>query len=520
MGLTPMPDPVQTSTPPGSSPGSPTPATRLGRLAPWVPSGVFVLIAVAFVATGYHAGRASWDSRHYHEPAVRLFAEQLPAPDLTDYASATTPGYHLLLSVPVRLGLDSVASMRLLSAAITALFLYVLTRALARRLRGEFAGLLAVGLALPLVASNYTLLPGVFVLPDNLAWMLVLTILLRTLAGRVSPGGLAVSGLLLAALVFTRQIHLWAAGLVWLGAWMAPDPDAERPIWSDLPKRLSRTVLAVVCTLPAFGIAGYFYWLWGGLTPPRFQDEIQRFSLSLPAFLLLEIAVLSVFFVPWLWGPLVRTRLTARTIGVTVGVVVVCLALAIVPETTWSFWEGRASGWWNVVRRLPTIGDHTSVLILLGAPAGGLALLLWGAALGPRSRWVLGLGLLGFAISQTASANVWQRYHEPFLLILMTLAAGEVHTRQVEGGRDARPRLKLAALVALVGFLGVFTGLAVVKGDRDPDKQRPSHFGVVEEENGQESVPETEPAGADGGVTPENPVSGAGPDPSASLSEP
>ncbi|MFG0306691.1 MAG: hypothetical protein ACF8Q5_10820 [Phycisphaerales bacterium JB040] len=478
------------------------PAHPSRRVLALIPPAVFALIGAAFIGSGYHEGRASWDSRHFHEPTVRALAEQLPAPDFSNYLTATTPGYHLLLALPVRAGLDSVPSMRVCSAVITAVLLFVLARALVRRA----PPLLGVALTLPLIASNYTLLPGVFVLPDNLAWLLVLAVLLRTLAGRVSPGGLAVSGVLLALLVFTRQIHLWAAGLVWLGAWMAPDHDAERPLWAGVKRRLPRTLLGVACTLPAFAIVGWFYRLWGGLTPPRFQVTTQSWSPSLPAFLLLEIAVLSVFFAPWLLPRWLRARPDWRTIALVVIACVPAIVLAIVPETTWSFDEGRASGWWNVVRRLPVIAGHTSVLVLLGAPAGAVALLLWGAALSPRSRWIMGLGLLGFALSQTASANVWQRYHEPFLLMLMAIACAETHARG-PGPRRTLP-IGLASLAALACFLGAFTVLAVLGGDRDPDKQAPDVFGVERPEG---AAPGTTPENREPGDPPRTPSSSPGP---------
>lgn len=40
----------------------------------------------------------AWDQVNYHEKVIRTFIDQWPAPDLSNYLSATTPLYHLLLA--------------------------------------------------------------------------------------------------------------------------------------------------------------------------------------------------------------------------------------------------------------------------------------------------------------------------------------------------------------------------------------------------------------------------------------
>ncbi|MEM0984554.1 MAG: hypothetical protein AAGI17_11475, partial [Planctomycetota bacterium] len=71
--------------------------------APWWPTLALMAVQLA-VSAGVilvgpiEAGRYGSDQFNYHEPVVRIFADQLPAPDVSDYASATTPLYHLILA--------------------------------------------------------------------------------------------------------------------------------------------------------------------------------------------------------------------------------------------------------------------------------------------------------------------------------------------------------------------------------------------------------------------------------------
>src|SRR5690606_36064828 len=71
-------------------------------LLPCVLAGVFTLLWCGLILLGVTETRARADEQNYHLPAVLHFAEQLPLPDLSDYPSATTPGYHLLLSLAAK----------------------------------------------------------------------------------------------------------------------------------------------------------------------------------------------------------------------------------------------------------------------------------------------------------------------------------------------------------------------------------------------------------------------------------
>jgi hypothetical protein len=76
---------------------------------------------------------------------------------------------------------------------------------------------------------------------------------------------------------------------------------------------------------------------------------------------------------------------------------------------------------------MPTVLDRSS-LICTGSIAGAIALVCWLALLPRRARWVMLAALGGFIASQTLNAQLWQRYHEPFILmwiaVCMAIALG------------------------------------------------------------------------------------------------
>ena len=81
-----------------------------------------------------------------------------------------------------------------------------------------------------------------------------------------------------------------------------------------------------------------------------------------------------------------------------------------------------------------------------------------------RTRWIGLAALVAFIAAQTASHNCWQRYHEPFILILMAVMARDldpdnapssphrVGPRVSRFARVAGP-LALALLLALVTII-------------------------------------------------------------------
>jgi hypothetical protein len=437
----------------------PAPARDEGR-APWWPTIVvvlaFLLTAGPLILTQFERGRGRFDQINYHEPAILRFAEQLPTPDVSDYLSATTPGYHLVLAVAARLVSPSPVLLQSLGALFTVGLLGVFTRWLTPR-AGPAASA-ALGLALG--ASLYVFSAGVFLLPDNAAWLGVLGVLLIALRPRFGAGTMIWGGLALLALVLTRQSHLWAAGLLWAAAWLGGGFSPKQGVLGEAGSlltepgaRLRRLALAVLATAPAILAVGWFARLWGGLTVPIYHDYMQGANPATPAIILAQIGVIAVFHAGFLWRPawgLVRTRPALVT-----GVLALGLVVVVAPQTTYSVEAGRYSGLWNISAKAPDLLGRTNSLLLVLAPAGAAAVAAWLAGVDARSRWVLLGALVGFTAAVSMTHNAWQRYHEPMLLMLTGVMSAGVAARAGGGGRVER-----LARVAGPGVLAVV--LAVV----------------------------------------------------------
>ena len=414
-----------------------------GSSAAWLVAAAFAAPVCAIVLTRHNAGRAAFDSIVYHEHFVRRLAEEAPRVDLSNPLTATTPGFHMLLAAASLAGLESTTALRLVAMAIGALLVWCVAR-WCERAAGRAAGAL---LALPLAMSVYVIGSGAWLLPDDLAWLLVGAIVACCVrpASAFARRDLVVAAALLVPLVLVRQTHLWVAAVVWMAAFRVRAGETD----PGFSARARRAVPWIVATLPAFATVAFFASIWGGLVPPRFQGELQSLNPATPAFLCLEFAILSIGFAPWVVGALVHGwRKAPRAI---VAAAVVGTILAAVPETTEDIASGRYSGWWVIVGKLPVIAGRTGVAMLVLAPLGAamLAALLVGVDRSRRS--VLAMAVVAFGGAVTMQHYAWQRYHEPFLLLLLPALC----LLQEDGWRW-RPRFALAP-VAFAGALALVT---------------------------------------------------------------
>lgn len=443
--------------------GGPAPRPR----GAWWPSLAIVAAHLAaawpLISSGNMRGRAAFDQLNYHEKVVRTFVQQWPNVDPSDYLSATTPLYHVLVAGAGKvLGVGGnpgagVGGLQWAGAVFTCGLLALLARALSMSNPAPRALLHTLIVA----ASVYVFPAGVWLLPDNLAWLLVLGVLLIAWRARFDAILLLGGGTLLLLLVLTRQSHLWAAGVLWAGAWAAPigkeETEADRSpgvgvLWARADVRLMRTMIMAVATLPAFAAVYSFYKLWGHqLYPPTFAAQFDPSpNPATPAFVLAVLGMYSAFFAGELLPRLGRLWRTAR--AYLLGVALAALALAIIPRTTYSLDAGRFSGLWDLAARFPSVQGR-SVLITALATWGAASLLAWTITLPRRERLVVGVALAGFMAAMSTGHYAWQRYVEPFaLLVLVLLAAraGRAATGRVLGlARVAGPALLAALMVGL-----------------------------------------------------------------------
>lgn len=390
----------------------PTRSARLFALLGAALLGAIVCWGMIF--SGNLSGRGAADDFNYHWIAIQQFAQQLPNPDLSDYASATTPGYHLILAIPTRLGLNH-QMIQLIASAWTIGLLMLIAWAVSKRF-----GLGAILITLPMIASMYVFYPGVWLLPDNASWVGVLAILLIALRPNQSWKSWLITSVILIGLVWMRQIHIWIAGVIWLSAWLGSTEQTPsiKALFSDPIERVGRTFIAIACTIPAFMTLAWFVGMWGGLVPPTFQDMHQGPNLATPGYILAQLSILSVFFAPLMWKRLNEIRTThlrwillAMFVGLIVGVV---------PHSSYSYDAGRYSGWWNIINKVPTIADRSPIFIV-GSIAGALSLVVWLSLSSVRDAWIWTGLMVAFILAQSANHASWQRYHEPMLLIMIIL---------------------------------------------------------------------------------------------------
>ena len=431
--------------------------------------GFFAALALLWllILSGISHPRTQFDQDLFHLRAITEFAAQWPSVSVRDYPSATTPGYHLLLAGLYNLGLSSTLGLRLFSATFAAaIFAIILGWCAARR--GPIEGLV---LACPVLLCPYVLQSGLYLLPDNAAWMLVALILGAALGTTQTPRRWLALSALLVVLVGVRQLHIWSAAAIWAGAFASAQWPARSMrnthlagggLLADFGGGIRRGLIAGAMTLPAFALLGWFVLLWGGLTPPSFRfaesampgdvqaTNVGGISPATPAFMLSLLAIYGGLLLPLMWKalrPVLRERGSQVTLIIAAAVGAL---LAVVPPTTYAM-RPRIGGLWNVVRAAEVkglvIAGHTSPVIVLLAALGAAVVVLLLLCGRPRVRLVLGISLLAFMAAGTAQALSWQRYFEPMLLMWVALA---VACRAEADSERRWPPLVAAASLALL----------------------------------------------------------------------
>lgn len=429
-------------------------ACRRCWLAAGAVTAIFLAFAVPLILIDHQLGRGYVDQRDHHHVVIQRFAREWPAFHFSDYESMTTPGYHVLLAGALRAVSDDIRFLRLMGSLFTVGLLATLACALARRMPAANA----VALCLPVVCSVYVFSSGIWLLPDNAAWWCVLGVILVALRNEIDARTYLLGGIALLALVWMRQIHIWSAAVLWMAAWIGAasnqqaDPILPALLGADRRAAFQRSAWMFIATLPALITVWAFHHLWGGFTVPMYQHFVAQPSGSAPAVIFALFACFGLFYMPYVlprWRGLDRTAAWRMIlIGAGFGMLIGAL-----PATSADRAAGRHSGIWYLVNYAPVLADRSLLMIALSTAGGGL-IGLWFAALGGRDRWIFLVALGAFIAAQVPGARAWQRYYEPFLLILLAVFASRM-IRPTD--RDERSRGKIAGPLMLAALLACVT---------------------------------------------------------------
>lgn len=314
-------------------------------------------------------------------------------------------------------------------------------------------------LALPLAVSLYTFSSGAWLLPDDAAWLAVLGILIIAL-GPTRRAWLF-GGVVLLALVLVRQNQIWAIAPLMASAWIGDEVTESRSLRVSLLARpwprIRRSLAVFAAALPAVSALVAFVLLWDGFVPPVGEVNAGG-NPAMPVLVLALAGVFGTLFGGYLWwyGAVFRDGRRSGLVGVaaTFGVL-----LSALPETTYDMEAGRWTGLWEVAGRLPTVGDHSLLMVAL-AGLGAAWISAWALTLAPRDALVWLVAWLGFTAASSASADAWQRYVEPFVLIMFALAASRLRRAPAK----KVPRAALAGLVLLSLLLLAVTFTRLLNG--------------------------------------------------------
>ncbi|HTY49506.1 MAG TPA: hypothetical protein VMB48_07435 [Steroidobacteraceae bacterium] len=374
-------------------------------------AGIFLLAALPLIILNYDHGRAFSDQVRYHYPAILHFAR---GGGIADYPSATTPGYHVLMAAVAMLAPGSERALKLAGLALSLLLVGLMADQVARRTASVVVTAVTL---LPMLLSIYILPAGVWLLPDNLAWLTVAAALILCLRFEDGWRWYLMMAATLVAAVLVRQSNLWLCALAPLAAF-APGEGAAGPPGRG---RWLRAGLACAALAPACLVLLLFVATWHGLTPPSFAQRHTDLNFSAWPFLLCVLGAYGVFYLPLLAGPL-RVRLRAGMLPrrALIGAIAAAL-VALVAPSDWSPEAGRASGLWNLARVGPVIGHH-SLTITLAAAVGGATCAAFAELLPAAAARILGVAAAAFAAAQTSNHFVYERYYAGFAFILILLA--------------------------------------------------------------------------------------------------
>ncbi len=415
-------------------------SSRLGNFGPPAPLaaiavpflvGIAALRGLTVALPMFHGS----DEFNYHYPTILRFSRELPFPDLANYNAAQTPLFHVLMAYVGQLTGYQLWRLRLVEALIS--YLLGLSVYWLLRRRFDMARLQAVALTLLFVLSPYVYATSFRLLTDNLALLFSVLAFERCEAfredGRLGPllAGCACAG----AAILTRQSTAFVFAVAGLYALLA----------GGASTRSMRTRVIGVCgVLVAAAPGGLLFITWHGLTPPGGDTascglcagsgsvggtglRMQTAELTL-AVTGLYGAVLFAPAFPWRDRAAVAKLLPGALACALAGAILLAV-FPMRPDLHPASGPPPTAGvLWNAAAHTPSVAGSPLLFWLL-LPLAGIVL-RWRLAVAPR-KWLpavlLGCFLLGALVIRLA----WQKYVDPYALLVVMVTAGPLELNSV-----------------------------------------------------------------------------------------
>ncbi len=411
----------------------------------WIPALLlFFIPALILVTVNFnYSNPGSAETDHIvHLRAITAYSSHWEKMATNDY-SPNIPGYYTFFGAVRRWITTSVPGLRFVNLLLTAGLVWTLALAVSPGCPAP----LAVLLATPFMFSDSVFSRAIWLGSDNPAWWGILVLLLLALRRRMSATAYVTAGFAVVCVLSLRQNQIWIVPVMLVAAFLGAG-DRPQLAWAGV-RRAFAMALAI---LPSLLVVAWYVLRWRGLVPPVFQRQHQGFSLSALPMTFVLLAIFGAFYLTAVW-PQIRNRWTTDRAGFLhyLGAgFAVGLISGVCGESSYLRWY-REFGIWAIARHTPVYFGRSAGIVLLSI-AGGLVAGMFLLVSARRDRWIFSVALLAFIVAQIPHKAMFERYYEPFVLMLLALAASRI----VSAGRATRSDLwRMALGPALLTLLQV-----------------------------------------------------------------